>query len=59
MMYYIVIMLTDGTPPDGTPVDVIHPLSVLVITIQSLMTGILLVAVVVASVVNTVFRKRK
>lgn len=54
-----VTIISDGPPPDGTPVVVVHTLSTFVTALQSILTGILLTAVVIGLIINIAFRKRK
>ena len=58
-MHDVICWFTDGVPPDGIPVAVLHTVSVGITVLHVLLTGIILAAVVVSLVFQIVFRKRK
>ena len=52
-------MYADGIPPDGTPVVVVHSLSIETTVVHFLLAGIILTSVLVGLGFQIIFRKRK
>ena len=52
-------LITDGVPPDGTPIPIIYNIHIAISVILVLLAAIILAGVVVGLTFNIVFRKRK
>ena len=57
--YFIIILYSDGIPPDGHPVDVISLILVPVVVFGCTLMGILLAFAIVCLCFNIIFRNRK
>ena len=58
-MIEVTNFITDGVPPDGSPLFIIYNLHIAITVMLFLLAVIILVGVVVALTFNIVFRKRK
>ena len=54
-----VTFITDGVPPDGTPIFIIYNIQISISVILVSLAVVILVGVVVSLTFNIVFRKRK